>query len=101
ARPMPPGQFAWARLARLYPLHFFTLAWMVCLVSPFSAASPPAAEYTLTALALSAAMLQGIAVLQVQIWNFPAWSISVELLVNLLALYPIVKARSVATAASV
>lgn len=95
-RPVAARQFAWARLARLYPLHLAALAWLVCLVPPFSSSLP---EYSMTALALSATMLQGVAVLQIQIWNFPAWSIGVEFLVNLLLLYPVVKARAVGAAA--
>jgi peptidoglycan/LPS O-acetylase OafA/YrhL len=96
-RPVSAGQFAWARLARLYPLHLAALIWMLCVIPPFSSPLP---EYSMTALALSATLLQGIAILPVQMWNFPAWSISVELMVNLVLLYPVVKARSIGTAAT-
>src|SRR5260221_9245150 len=31
-RPVSAAAFAWARLARLYPLHLVTLLWLLCLV---------------------------------------------------------------------
>jgi peptidoglycan/LPS O-acetylase OafA/YrhL len=44
------------------------------------------------------ALLQGLATVGVDSWNFPSWSISVEFLVNLFVLYPIVRTRSLAAA---
>ncbi len=91
SRPASAGAFAWARFARLYPLHFATLAWMFLLVG---GAKPGAVvEYSSGALALNLGLLQGLGILEVQTWNFPSWSISVEFLVNLLILYPIVMMR--------
>lgn len=95
-RPMSPLAFAWARIARLYPLHLVTLIWVVVLVGGVRRDVP---EYSPAALALHIGLLQGLAVLEVQSWNFPSWSISVEFLVNVLILYPIVAMRSVIAAA--
>src|SRR5258708_30521415 len=92
-RPVPAAEFAWARLARLYPLHLVTLAWLVCLLAGMLA-NPP--SHLLASLGLNLVLLQGAWGLDAKAWNFPSWSISVEFLVNLLILYPIVRAGSVA-----
>src|SRR5882762_2255844 len=97
-RPVPAAEFAWARLARLYPLHLVTLAWLVCLLAGMLA-NPP--SHLLASLGLNLVLFQGAWGLDVKAWNFPSWSISVEFLINLLILYPIVRARSVAVAACV
>jgi peptidoglycan/LPS O-acetylase OafA/YrhL len=96
SRPMSASAFLWARFARLYPLHLATLIWLVCLVGGLAPIAVP--EYSSMALALNLGLLQGLGILEVQTWNFPSWSISVEFLVNVLILYPIVRMRSVATA---
>jgi peptidoglycan/LPS O-acetylase OafA/YrhL len=96
-RPVSAKEFAWARFARLYPLHLVMLIWLTFLFPPFST---PAAEYSPQALALSVAMLQGFGIIPTLIWNGPAWSISVELFVNVLILFPIIRARAVLPAAA-
>jgi peptidoglycan/LPS O-acetylase OafA/YrhL len=96
-RPLAASEFAWARLARLYPLHLMTLAWLACLVGGVLA-NPPR-HYSLEALGLNLVLLQGAWALETHAWNFPSWSISVEFLVNALVLYPIVRARNVLLAA--
>jgi peptidoglycan/LPS O-acetylase OafA/YrhL len=98
-RPVSAGEFAWARLARLYPLHLITLAWLVCLVG--SVMANPPRHYSYEALGLNLALLQGAWALGTHAWNFPAWSISVEFLVNVALLYPIVRRRSIALASIV
>src|SRR5882724_8125235 len=96
-RPASAAQFAWARLARLYPLHLLTLAWLLCLVA--GVMDNPPRQNSLSALGLNLVLLQGAWALDSHAWNFPSWSISVEFLVNLLILYPIVRARTISTAA--
>ncbi len=98
-RPVSAGEFAWARLARLYPLHLVTLAALICLVAGLL--GHPPRQYSHEALALHLVLLQGVWAIDFHTWNFPAWSISVEVAVNLLLLYPIVRARSVRVAAGV
>lgn len=94
-RPSSAAGFAWARLARLYPLHLVTLAWIVVIVLRTVPQDliPAAPE-----LAVHLTMLQGLAILGKHTWNQPSWSISIELIVNILLFYPIVRARSVAAA---
>jgi peptidoglycan/LPS O-acetylase OafA/YrhL len=79
-RPVSAAEFAWARLARLYPLHLVTLLWLVCLVG--GAIADPPRHYQLAALGLNLVLLQGAWSLNVHAWNFPSWSISVEFLVK-------------------
>ena len=98
-RPVSAAEFAWARLARLYPLHLLTLLWLVCLVGEVMA--DPPRHYQFEALGLNLVLLQGAWSIGVHAWNFPSWSISVEFLVNLLILYPIVRTRNVGVAAIV
>ena len=98
-RPVSAAEFAWARLARLYPLHFVTLLWLLCLVAKTVVDPPP--DYPFAALGLNLVLLHGAWALGADAWNFPSWSISVEFLVNVLILYPIVRARNVAIAAIV
>lgn len=96
SRPASAAGFAWARLARLYPLHLATLAWIILIVLKTVPQDllPAAPE-----LAVHLTMLQGLAILSQHTWNQPSWSISVEFLVNILILYPVVRARSTAAAA--
>lgn len=94
ARDVSLKQFAWARFARLYPLHLATLLW---LIGPVSRGGGDPSS-TGAALLINLFMLQGLGLIHAYTWNFPAWSISVELLVNILFLYPIVRARSIPTA---
>jgi peptidoglycan/LPS O-acetylase OafA/YrhL len=98
-RPAPSAQFAWARLARLYPLHLAMLLWLLFLVA--GALADPPTNYQLTALGLNLVLLQGVWAADVHTWNFPSWSISVEFVVNVVLLYPVVRARNIAVAAAI
>jgi peptidoglycan/LPS O-acetylase OafA/YrhL len=89
-RPMSAGGFAWARLARLYPLHLATLLWLFVMVGGVQGGGGNGAE----AFVLNLLLLQGLGVIGSDTWNFPSWSISVEFLVNILLLYPVVRFRS-------
>lgn len=95
-RPVSAAGFAWARLARLYPLHLLTLGWIVLIALRTVPQDliPAAPE-----LAVHLTMLQGLSLLSQHSWNHPSWSISVEFIVNILILYPVVRARSIAAAA--
>jgi peptidoglycan/LPS O-acetylase OafA/YrhL len=95
-RPTSWGEFAWARFARLYPLHFATMAWMALqILGPRTETAPyPLSE----SLPLHLLLLQGTDLLGGYALNYPSWSISVEWLVNILLFYPIVRARSVPAA---
>jgi peptidoglycan/LPS O-acetylase OafA/YrhL len=91
ARPVSVGEFAWARFARLYPLHLLTLLWMIGPVS--RAGGDPSS--TGTALLLNVFLLHGLGFGAGYAWNFPSWSISIELIVNVILLYPIIRLRSI------
>src|SRR5439155_6926128 len=67
-RPVSATEFAWARLARLYPLHLLTLLWLVCLVGGAIMADPPR---QLEALGLNVVLLQGAWSIGGPSWNFP------------------------------
>lgn len=84
------GGFAWARFARLYPLHLATLLFLFVMVGGLGGAG---GNDTLS-LVLNLLLLQGLGVIGTDAWNFPSWSISVEFLVNILLLYPVVRFRS-------
>jgi peptidoglycan/LPS O-acetylase OafA/YrhL len=74
------------------------LIWLLCIVGGVRP-SEVSVAYSSPAFILNLTMLQGLGTLGVDSWNFPSWSISVELLVNLFVLYPIVRTRSLTAAA--
>jgi peptidoglycan/LPS O-acetylase OafA/YrhL len=90
-RPATAGRFAWARFARLYPLNLLILLLML-LIPVDTPTYQPVGWW------MSAAMLQGFGLMQVLQWNWPTWSISVELFVNIFVLFPLVAGRRVFTA---
>ncbi len=96
-RSVSPVAFAWARLARLYPLHLLTLIWLLGIAGGVKP-SEVSVAYSPSAFIFNLTLLQGLGTLGVDTWNFPSWSISVEFLVNLFVLYPIVRTRSMAAA---
>jgi peptidoglycan/LPS O-acetylase OafA/YrhL len=75
-------KFLWTRLARIYPVHVFTLFFLTALVLFARHLHQPLHHpewYTLPAWLQNVFLLQawtGIA--QTLSWNFPAWSISAE-----------------------
>jgi peptidoglycan/LPS O-acetylase OafA/YrhL len=91
-RPSTAGRFAWARFARLYPLNLLILVLML-LIPVDTPTYQPIGWW------MSAAMLQGFGLIQVLQWNWPTWSISVELFVNIFILFPIIAGRRIALAA--
>ena len=64
------GQFLWARIARIYPLHLLTLLMLLRLYGQNSA-------YSGTAFVFNLLLLQG-PWLPYGNWNDPSWSMSVE-----------------------
>ena len=80
------GRYAVRRLARLYPLHLVTLVVLVALVGYGGVrddVDPFTGGYSLTALAQCLTLTQGFTLNQLS-WNFPSWSISLELWAGLL-----------------
>jgi peptidoglycan/LPS O-acetylase OafA/YrhL len=79
-------RFSIRRLARLYPLHLFTLLSLVVIIGiiSLSGGGPMfAAAHGLPALLQGLALVQGFTTNQLS-WNFPSWSISIELWASLL-----------------
>lgn len=80
------GRFSARRLARLYPLHLATLAALLAILFVSAArrgADPFSGPFSLAALAQCLALVQGFTTNQLA-WNFPSWSISIELWASLL-----------------
>src|SRR5262249_30967189 len=73
------------------------VGWISCVSG--KGLGNPGPNPLLEMLGLNLVLLQGALGLNILAWNFPSWSISVEFLVNLLLLYPIVRMRSVLVAA--
>ena len=74
-------RFARRRVARLYPLHLFALAVLFSLVAVEAVQNGKplfAGAHRWPALLQSLALVQGFTTEQLS-WNFPSWSISVEL----------------------
>ncbi len=83
------GRFFIRRMARLYPLHLLTLLMMLGLDVLFAGILKTGhivyTDQALYTFSLNLLMLQCVGLWKGdQIWNFPSWSISVELAVNLI-----------------
>lgn len=77
----------WARVARLYPLHLFTLLATVCLLAALPMAVPPDPEFAPPAndvrhLVLNLLLLNQVGLQSGYSFNTPAWSISAEFVIN-------------------
>lgn len=101
-RSMHYGTFAWARVARLYPLYLFSLL----IALPFALKGAKEAGWDwhwLASFALTPVLLQAW-VPQTFLWNSPAWSLSVEALwyaVFPLLLPVVLRARAAAVPAMI
>jgi peptidoglycan/LPS O-acetylase OafA/YrhL len=94
----------WARVARLYPLHLFTLVATLLLLAALPAAATPDPEFApptndLRHLVLNLLLLNQVGLQGGYSFNTPAWSISAEFVINVaflgaIALAP--RARAVA-----
>ncbi len=85
-------KFVVARFARIYPLHFFSLALLVILVIALSPAGTyPNAIENPAAIPTNVFLLQSFYIHNIFTWNIPSWSISAEwaayMLFPLLALF--------------
>ena len=69
-------KFIKARFARLYPLHFFTLAIAVVLF--YAGNNPPSPIENPSAIATHLLLLQSFGIHKIFTWNVPSWSISAE-----------------------
>ncbi len=84
--PLALRKFTVRRLARLYPLHVATLAVLVAIVGLGGlrdGENPFVGGFSLTALIQCLLLIQGFTSNQLA-WNFPSWSISLELWASLL-----------------
>lgn len=72
--------FLWARLARVYPLHFATLFMMLGLfaVAAFTNAKFDAGAFSVAHLPYHLTLTQAWGFVDADSWNFPSWSISSE-----------------------
>lgn len=74
-------RFAWQRLSRIYPLHFFLLlacAVNVVLILTLSRAANLGDRYEVSYLLMSLLLVQNWGFSHELGWNIPAWSISTE-----------------------
>jgi peptidoglycan/LPS O-acetylase OafA/YrhL len=74
------GQFLWLRLARIYPVHLFTILVLLVLVTGANSAGyvlTQPDDFTLTAAVHNVLLLQAWGV-SFGTWNTPSWSISAE-----------------------
>jgi len=85
-------EFISHRLARLYPLHIFTLLTFIAVYFGIFDRIPSYTDGTLFTFIQQITLTQNIGLNPSQItWNFPNWSISVELWVNILFIFFVTK----------
>ena len=74
------GDFLWARLARIYPMHLATLVGLGLMAGVALAAGLPVDPnvVSLQALPANLALVQAWGMAPVAGWNHPSWSISAE-----------------------
>lgn len=81
-------EFVWRRLARLYPLHLFTLVTWTCGYVLYIGSFPSYADGTLWTFLQHLTLTQNVGLSPSETsWNTPSWSISVEFWVNILFFY--------------
>lgn len=85
AKPVPALNFASARIARLYPMHLFTLIAYLFTWLALSGSMPRFPDGTIFTFVQHLTLTQNIGLNSNGLtWNAPSWSISVELWLNLL-----------------
>ncbi len=70
--------FAMARVYRIFPLHWATLAILFVLVGTFPHHWWGPGPFTMSALAISAVLVQNWSASTALAWNHPTWSLSAE-----------------------
>lgn len=81
-------EFIWRRLARLYPLHLFTLVTWTAGYVLYIGAFPSYADGTVWTFFQHLTLTQNVGLSPSETsWNTPSWSISVEFWVNIFFLY--------------
>lgn len=87
-----PLEFIGHRLARLYPLHIYTLLTFICATFLVSKGLPSYEDGTFFTLFQQLTLTQNIGLNPSGMtWNYPSWSISVEFWVNLIFVFLITK----------
>lgn len=87
-----PVEFIGHRLARLYPLHIYTLLTFICATLLVSNGLPSYEDGNLFTLFQQLTLTQNIGLNPSGMtWNYPSWSISVEFWVNLIFVFLISK----------
>lgn len=90
------GSYLWRRVARIYPLHLATLLLGVGLALATGRAITETGRYSWEALWSNLFLLQAVTV-DYRSWNYPAWSISAEMVAYLslpLIIGPIARCRA-------
>jgi peptidoglycan/LPS O-acetylase OafA/YrhL len=73
------GRFLWARLCRVYPVHFVhQLLWMALVFGAIALGKPGFGAFEPSAFVRSFLLIQAWEVPMQMYWNYPAWSISME-----------------------
>lgn len=99
------GRNVWARVARLYPLHLFTLLATIALLALLPPGASPDAEFDppandLRHLVLNLLLLNQVGLQSGYSFNTPAWSISAEFIINVAFLWGIALAPRARIAAA-
>lgn len=86
---LPYRQYMVARFARIYPLHLFTLTWVIGVYALFvwfrlPLEGPPSEVLDPKSIPLHLILAQAFYPVQFGTWNTPSWSISTEWLMYLL-----------------
>ncbi len=90
---LPPYRFLLARFARMWPLNVLTMAAMCVILGAAGNWPDP------RIIALNTLLLQNSGAVDVLTLNWPSWSISAEIIVGFLVLYPLAMRRAPVAAA--
>lgn len=92
AEELPVGRFLARRIARLYPMHLFSLATFGLSVWILTGGPPSYPDGTMATLIQQVTLTHGIGLNQHGLtWNYPNWAISVEFWMGLLVYLLLIK----------